>query len=118
MNSMRTQPVPWLVIWLHLALAARAMQLGDGAEVLLGHVDGQLLDRARAPCRRSPAGDDLRLTDGELETFATHGLDEDRQRHLATTLDLPGVRTLGRQHAQRHVADQLGVEPVLDHGAR
>ena len=33
---------------------------------------------------------------------------------LAAALDLPGVGALGRQHPDRHVADELGVEPVLD----
>ena len=59
------------------------------------------------------AGDDLRLADGELEALAAHDLDEDRELQLAAALHLPGVRPLGRQHPDRHVADELGVEPVL-----
>src|SRR5262249_51445256 len=37
-----------------------------------------------------------------------------RQLKLAAALDLPGVRTLGREHADRDVADELGLEPILD----
>ena len=60
------------------------------------------------------AGDHLRLADGDLEALAAHDLDEDRELQLAAALHLPGVRALGRQHPDRHVADQLGVEPVHD----
>src|SRR5438045_1596793 len=45
---------------------------------------------------------------------ATHDLDQDRQLQLAASLHLPGVGPLCRQDADRHVADQLLVEPVLD----
>ena len=58
-------------------------------------------------------GDDLRLADGQLEALAAHDLDEDRQLQLAAALDLPGVGALGGQHADRDVADQLGVEAAL-----
>ena len=58
-------------------------------------------------------GDHLRLADGELEALPPHDLDEDRELQLAAALDLPGVRSLGRQHPDRDVADQLGVEPAL-----
>ena len=56
----------------------------------------------------------LRLADGELEALAAHHLDEDRELQLAAALDLPRVRALGRQHADRDVADRLGGEAVLD----
>ena len=57
--------------------------------------------------------DDLRLADGHLEALAPHHLDEHRQLQLAAALHLPRVGPLGRQHAQRDVADQLRVEAVL-----
>ena len=60
------------------------------------------------------AGDHLRLADGQLVALAAHLLDQDRQRQLAAALHLPGVGALGREHAERDVADELGVEPVLD----
>jgi hypothetical protein len=59
-------------------------------------------------------GDDLRLADGQLEALPAHDLDEDRELQLAAALHLPGVGALGRQHPDRDVADQLGVEPVDD----
>ena len=59
------------------------------------------------------AGDDLGLADGELEALAPHHLDEHRELELAAPLHLPRVGTLGGQHAQRHVADELGVEAAL-----
>ena len=59
------------------------------------------------------AGDDLGLADGELEALASHRLDEHRELELAAALHLPRVGPLGRADAQRHVADELGVEPAL-----
>ena len=82
--------------------------------MLLGSVDDHVLP-GLLQLAVDRLGDDLRLTDGELETFATHGLDEDGQRHLATTLDFPGVRTLGRQDLDGDVTDELLVQAVLDH---
>ena len=64
------------------------------------------------------ARDDLGLAHGQLVALATHLLDQDRQRQLATALDLPGVRSFGRQDLDRHVADELAVEPVLDQPGR
>ena len=109
--SIRTQPVPWLTICSRRPLRS-AEQLGDDAEVVLGHVDGQPLDRLVQLAVDLP-GDDLRLADGELEALAPHHLDQDRQLQLAAALDLPGVGTLGRADPDRDVADQLLLEPVL-----
>src|SRR5690554_2314753 len=97
---------------LHAALALRE-QLGDGAEILLGNVDRHVLHGLVNLAVHLPR-DDLRLADRELETLAAHLLDEDRERELAAALHLPGVRSLRGEHAQRDVADELGVEPVLD----
>ena len=96
---------------LHPALAHRE-QLGDRAEVLLGHVDRRALD-GLVQLAADLSRHDLGLADGELEALAPHGLDQHRELELAPTLDLPGVGPLGRQDPDRHVADQLGVEPVL-----
>ena len=60
-------------------------------------------------------GHDLRLADGEFEALAAHLLDEHGQGEFASALDFPGVGALGGQHAQGDVADEFGVEPVLDH---
>ena len=96
---------------LHAALA-HAEQLGDDAEIVLRHVDGEPLDGLVQLAVDLP-GDDLRLADGQLEALAAHHLDEDRQLQLTAALHLPGVGTLGRLDPQRDVADQLLLEPVL-----
>ena len=75
-------------------------ELGDGAEVLGGHVHRQLLERL-VQLAVDRAGDDLRPADGQLEALAAHRLDEHGQRELAAALHLPGVGALGGQHAQR-----------------
>ena len=93
------------------ALAQR-QQLDQHALVVARRVDRQALHRLVQLAVDQP-GDDLRLADGQLEAFAAHDLDEDRELQLAAALHLPGVRALGRQHPDRDVADELGVEPVL-----
>src|SRR5690606_4775153 len=96
----------------HAALAL-GEALRDGTEGLLGPVDGLAFHRL-AGLAGALLRDDLRLADRELEALTTHLLDQDGQRELTTALDLPRVRALGRQNAERDVADELLVEPVLD----
>ena len=82
---------------LHAALA-QGEQLGDDAHELLGHVDGEAVDRL-VDDAVDLAGEHLRLADGELEALAAHHLDEHGELQLAAALDLPGVGALGGQHA-------------------
>ncbi len=98
---------------IHAPLARRE-RLDHGAGVVLGHVDRDPFDRlAAAPV--DLAGHHSRLSDGQLVALAPHQLDEHGQLQLAAALHLPHVGPLGVQHAQRHVSDQLAVEPVLEH---
>ena len=60
-------------------------------------------------------GNNLRLTDGQLKALTTHSFNQNGQRHFTTALHLPGIRALGRQHAQRDVTNQLLVQAGLDH---
>ena len=110
--SIRTQPVEWLTICSSRPLRA-GQHLGDGADVLLGHVDRQPLDRL-VHLAFDLAGDDARLAGGQLEALAPHHLQQHDQLQLAAALDLPGVGPLGVVDPDRDVADQLGVEPVAD----
>ena len=96
---------------LHAALAQRE-QLGDHAEVVLGHVDGHVLHRL-VDLAVHLALDDLGLADGELEALTTHHLDQHRELQLASALHLPRVGAVGVEDAERHVAHQLGVEARL-----
>ncbi len=113
---MRAQPVPWLTICCSRALAQRE-QLRDDADVLLGDVDGDALDRL-VPLAVDLARQHLRLADRELEALAAHQLDEHRELQLAAALHLPRVGARGREHAERDVADELLVEPRLHHASR
>ena len=97
---------------LHLALAG-GHELGDGAQVLLGDVDGHALDGLVA-LAVDGAGNHLRLADGQLEALPAHLLHEDRQRQLPAPLNLPGIGPGGGQDPQGHVADELAVQAVLD----
>ena len=92
---------------------AQRQQLGDHADVVLGDVDREPLDRL-VQLAVDLAGEDARLAGGQLEALAAHHLQQDDQLQLAAALDLPGVGALGVVDADRDVADQLGVEPVAD----
>ena len=96
---------------LERALAQRE-HLRDDADVVLGHVDREALDRLAA-LAVDLADQHLRLADRQLEALAAHELDEDRELQLAAAVDLPRVRPLGVLHAQRDVADQLLLEARL-----
>ena len=112
---MRTQPVPWFTI-----CSMRPLRSASSCVTTPRYSSGtsmvDALDRL-VHLAVDLARDDLGLADGELEALAPHRLDEHRELELAAALHLPRVGTLGREHAQRHVADELGVEPVL-HQAR
>ena len=75
---------------LQRALAQRE-QLRDDADVLLGDVDRDALDRL-VLLAVDLLREHLRLADGELEALAAHQLDEHGELQLAAALHLPGVR--------------------------
>ncbi len=79
-------------------------------------VDGQVLERL-VGLAVDLLRDHLRLADGELEALAAHVLDEDGERELSTALHLPRIRTPDVDDLERHVADELLVETVLDHAS-
>ena len=86
---------------LHPALAQRE-QLRDDADVLLGDVDRDALDRLVA-LAVDLLRQHLRLADRQLEALAAHQLDEHRELQLAAALHLPRVRALrsGARAARR-----------------
>ena len=88
--------------------------MGHDAEVVLGDVDAQALHRL-IDFAVNDARNDLRLTDGELEVLPAHHLNEDRQLEFTAALDLPGVGALGLVHPDRHIADELLLQPRLNH---
>jgi len=91
----------------------QCQQLRDHADVLLRHVDGEALD-GLVHLAVDLARDDHGLADGELEALAAHQLDEHRELQLPAPLHLPRVGSLGGEHPQRDVADDLLLEPSLD----
>ena len=95
----------------HAALAL-GHELSDRSQVFLGNVDSHTFHRFRAHAVNG-LGDDLRLTNGQLETFTAHLFDEDRQSKLATPLDFPGIGALGGKYAQRNVTDEFAIKAVL-----
>ena len=93
-NSRRTRPVPWFTI-LVIAPAARAELLGDDADVLLGHVDDEVLHRL-VVCAVLGLRDDPRACETcELEALAPHRLDQDRELELAAPETLKRVGRVG-----------------------
>ena len=88
----------------------------DDALVILGDVDDQILDRLHAHAV-DLLDDDLGPRHLQLEAFAAHHLDQDRQLQLAAAEHLELLRRVGRLDAQRHVAEQLLVEALAAGGA-
>ncbi len=80
--------------------------------MFFGDVDGEPLDRL-VDLAVDVLDDDLRLPDGELEGFASHHFNEDRQLEFASALHLPSVGAFGREDSDRHVADQFLIQAVL-----
>ena len=70
---------------------AQREQLRDDADVLLGDVDRDALDRL-VPLAVDLARQHLGLADGQLEALAAHQLDEHGELQLAAALHLPRVR--------------------------
>ena len=101
---------------LHAALADTE-QLDYDTRKFFWHVDRQALHRLMT-LAVNHARHNLRLTDGQFETFTTHRFDEHSQLQLAAALDLPRIRALRRCDAKRHVADQLLIKAVLQHRGR
>ncbi len=105
-------PGPVVDDLLHPPLA-QGEQLGDHAEVLVGDVDRDAVDRfVNDPVDLTR--EHLGLADGELEALPPHHLHEHGELQLAAALDLPGVGALGGEDADADVADELGVEAALD----
>ena len=107
--ELEPHPSGAVVHHLHHAALAQRDELGDDAEVVLGHVDGDALDWL------VQLAVDLAVSTWGLPTVSSKP-----SRRAATrpgspvaarpALDFPGVRSLRIQHPQRHVADQFGVE--------
>ena len=89
---------------------AQRKQLSHDADIVLGHIDREPLDRFTDPAV-DLARDDLRLPYGQLESLPAHDFDEHRELQLAAALHLPCVGSLGVAKADRDVADQFLVEP-------
>ena len=78
---------------LHQTLAG-CHKLGDCAEVLFGNINGDVLHRLVNNAVDN-ARNNLGFAHGHLKTFAAHLLNKDGEGEFASTLNLPGVRTLG-----------------------
>src|SRR3990170_7078816 len=92
------------------SLALRQELRGD-AQVLLRHVQGELLNRLVEPSVYL-ARDDLGAANREFEAFAAERLHEDCQRQLASALHGPRARPVQGQDANRDVAYLLRSQPV------
>ena len=86
-------------------------RLGDGADVLVGHVEHAPLERLVA-LAVDLADDDLGPADLQLVALAAHRLDEHRELQLAAAGDLDDVGRVGLLQADRHVAEDLALEAL------
>ena len=113
-NSIRIQPVPWLVMCSMRPLRTASSWV-IAPEVLLRAVDGQRARPARGPCRRCP-GDHLRLADGQLVALAAHAA---RPGWPAPARHGPAPPRCRDARSAARAIDTLPMssclEPVLDH---
>ena len=90
---------------------AQGQALGDHADELLGHVEGDRLVRLLDP-PVDGAGDDLGPRHLQLVALAPGLLDQHGQLELAPALDLEGVGRGGGHDPDGHVAEHLAVQPL------
>ena len=93
------------------AALARRELLRDGADVLVGHVAHAAL-LGLETLAVDFLGDDLGPADLQLVPLTAHALDEHGELQLTTTGDLDHVGRAGVEELDRHVAEDLAVEPV------
>ena len=94
----------------HLTLA-RAQFLDHHANEPLRHVDGEMLNRFHAHAVYD-LRDDLRPPGHQLEAFAPHHLNQDRELQLAAAQHLEAVGRAGLLHTDGHVGEQFFVEAL------
>ncbi len=61
------------------------------------------------------SGDHLRLAHGQFESFALHHFNQDRELKFTTTLNFPGVRTLGGKNTNRDVTNRFSLQTLFHH---
>ena len=95
----------------HELSLAGAETLHDVAHIFLGDVDDDGFERL-AFYAVYIAVEHARSRERKLKALAAHSLDEDRKVHLAAARDLEAVRGLAVLDAERHVLEELAVEPL------
>ncbi len=80
--------------------------------MIFGHVDDELFDRLD-DLPFDLLRDDVGARHLQLEAFAPHHLDENRELQLAAADDLDLLGRVGRLEPDRDVAEQLAVEAIL-----
>jgi hypothetical protein len=98
----------------HLGLAL-AHLLHDDAGMLLVDVDHDFLDRLLPLPVASSFCSTTRGRDTEAQTFAAHGLDQDRELQFAAARDFHRILVRRLDHAQRDIAFGLAQQAVADH---
>ena len=111
-NSSRTRPLPLLTILVivprrmpHCAMTTPWKSSATSMTEILDRLHDLAVD---------DLGDDVGAGDLELEALAAHHLDQDRELQLAAAQHFHLLRRVGRLDLDRHVAEQLAIEPVLD----
>jgi hypothetical protein len=88
-------------------------RLGDGTDVLVGHVHHRPLQRLVGLAIDRPKNH-FRAAHLNLEALAPHRLDEDGQLQLSPTGHFDDLGRTGRPDPDGDVAQHLSLQPVLD----
>ena len=111
-NSRRTRPLPWFTILVIVPRRVPTCAMTTPWNSSATSID-QILDRLHQ-LAVDLLGDDLGARHLQLEPFAAHHLDQDRELQLAAAEHLQLLRRVGRLDPDRDVAEQLAVEAILD----
>ena len=87
--------------------------LDDDALIFLGDIDNQLLDRFQRVAGFVLMGDDFGTGNAELQSFAPHLFDQNRQMQFAATGDFDAVGSTEVFHPQRDVDAQFPLQPFF-----
>ena len=109
-NSSRTRPLPWLTIFVivprRMPTLAMTTPWNSSATSMISSSIGSIFTPSML------LGDDLRARHLQLVAFAPHHLDQDRELQLAAAEDLDLLGRVGVLDLQRHVAEQLALQPL------
>jgi len=112
-DKLQVHPAASLVDQVDQPAFARRKLLGQNPDEFLRGIDEETLDRFENPLALL-ARDHMGFGNHELIPLAAHGLDQDSHLQFAPPAHLEGVGPLRRLHPERHILENLPLQPLLE----